>query len=165
MKYYLKENFHLLFADGAISDESGNVVYTYENQPVMFLPKIYLYREGEKIGSVEKTWTFIGASYDMYLYGEYIDNLRQRMKMFGTRLMFEQLGWSVEGMLGALHYEIYDRNDNLAAVIDQEIFRLTRRFEINVLDEENEELIILLFIAINQFDRELDSNAHAAAHN
>ncbi|MBQ4253813.1 MAG: hypothetical protein II712_03195 [Erysipelotrichaceae bacterium] len=165
MKYYLKENFHLLFADGTISDENGNVVYTYENQPVMFLPKISLYRDGEKIGSVEKTWTFIGASFDMYLHGEYIDNLRQKMKMFGTRLVFEQLGWSVEGRFGALHYEIYDRNNNLAAVLDQEIFRLTRRFEINILDEENEELIILLVVAINQFDRQLDSGSHAAAGN
>ena len=46
MKYFLKENLRLLYADGQIYDEDGMTVYTYKNETLMF-PEIDLYRDDE----------------------------------------------------------------------------------------------------------------------
>ncbi|MBR0138144.1 MAG: hypothetical protein IJM15_07025 [Erysipelotrichaceae bacterium] len=163
MKYYLKENFHLLVADGQINNQLGETVYTYENE-FTFLPKVHLYREGEEIGRVEKAWTFFMMKYDLYLHGKLVDSLTQKMKMFGSRLEFPQLGWHVEGNFTGLNYSIYDEYGNLAAEVDQEILSLTQRFFIDIRQEEYEDLIILLVIAINQFDKDLNSRNNASVH-
>ena len=60
--------------------------------------------------------------------------------------------------------EIYNENDELIAEVDQEIFRFTQRFYIDIYDEENEVLIILLALAINQFDKDVASAAAASSH-
>ena len=59
----------------------------------------------------------------------------------------------------------------MIAEVDQEIFRLTQRFYIDIYDEENEVLIILLVLAINQFDKDVasaaasSSSSHSSSHN
>ena len=163
MKYYLKENFHLLVADGQLLNELGEAVYTYENE-FSLLPKVHLYRDGEEIGRVEKAWTFFMMKYDLYLRGEFVDSLTQKMKMFGSRFEFPQLGWHVEGDFAGLNYRIYDEHGNLAAEADQEILTMTQRFFIDIRQEEYEDLIILLVIAINQFDKDIRSRNSASVH-
>ena len=80
MKYYFKENFRLLYADGTLYDENQLPVYTYENQTV-FLPQIDLYKYGERIGHVKKNFTLILRNYDIVLNNEVVDSLQQQFTL------------------------------------------------------------------------------------
>ena len=78
-------------------------------------------------------------------------------------LRIDELGWTIKGDLFDWHYQIFDEEGLLMAQIDQEIFRLTQRFYIDIYDEQNEELIILLVIALNQFDKDRAAAASSSA--
>ena len=167
MKYYFKENFRFLYADGALYDSNNNPVYTYRNQTILF-PQIDLYRYGEKVGHVKKNFTFFLNRYDIVLGNRLVDSLQQKFTLFVKELVLERLGWTIRGNFLALNYEIYDANNNIICKVDQELFHLTRHYYVNVMDESQELLIILLVLAINQFDKDLSaaaSAAHSHSHN
>ncbi|MBQ1341103.1 MAG: hypothetical protein IIY33_01340 [Erysipelotrichaceae bacterium] len=163
MKYYFKENFRLLYADGALYDSHNNPVYTYRNQTIFF-PQIDLFRYGEKVGHVKKNFTFFLRQYDIFVKGRMIDTLNQQFTLFRQELQLERLGWTIKGDFLALSYQIYDRNGNMICEVDQELFHLTRQYYVNILDESQEMLIILVVLAINQYDKDLSASSSAAHH-
>ena len=163
MKYYFKENFRLLYADGALYDSHNNPVYTYRNQTIFF-PQIDLFRYGEKVGHVKKNFTFFLRQYDIFVKGRMIDTLNQQFTLFRQELQLERLGWTIKGDFLALSYQIYDRNGNMICEVDQELFHLTRQYYVNILDESQEMLIILVVLAINQYDKDLCASSSAAHH-
>lgn len=162
-RYYFKENLHFLYADGQLFDENEQTVYSYENQ-TLFLPRIDLYKYGNYIGHVQKEFTFFLRRYELVYEGEEVASLNQEFSFFKPELFVEGLGWRVQGDFFALHYSIYDENDELIAAVDQELFHLTPHYYIDIYDNENEELIILLIIAINQFDKDRSAAASSSAH-
>ncbi len=164
MKYYLKEKFRFLYADGQLYDEYGNVAYEYENTKLM-LPQIDLYRHGDLIGSVRKRFQWFLSRYDIYHRGAYVDSIQQRFSWLGSELDLEGLNWTVEGDIFGWNYEIFDEYGDIVARVDQEIFRLTQRFYIDIYDEDKEELVILLIMTINQFDKDRQASAAAASSN
>ncbi len=162
MKYSLKENFRFLYADGQLYDEDGDVAYTYENS-TLFFPQINLYREDFLLGYVKKNFTWFLRNYDIYFNDELVDSLDQKFTFFRSELELERLGWKIKGDFFSWHYQIYDENDEMIAQVDQEIFRFTQRFYIDIYDEENEVLIILLVLAINQFDKDVAASSAASS--
>lgn len=156
MKYYFKENFRFLYADGALYDSNNNAVYTYENT-TLFLPQINLYRYGEKVGHVKKNFTFLLRNYDIAVNERVVDSLQQQFTFFQQDLRLDNLGWKVKGDFLALNYEIYDANDNMIGEVSQELFHLTRHYCVNVIDESQEIMILLLVLAINQYDKDLSA--------
>ena len=94
MKYYFKENFRLLYADGSLYDENENAVYDYRNTTLLF-PDIELYRDGEFIGHVKKNFTIFLREYDIYLGDELVDRLSQELTFFRSELTLQELGWKI----------------------------------------------------------------------
>ena len=162
MKYYLKENFRFFYADGQLFDEDGNVAYEYENTRLMF-PQVCLFRHNDLVGSIQKRLTWFLSRYDIYHHDQYVDSIQQRFKVFENELDMESLGWTIMGDFFSWHYEIYNEYGDLIARADQEPFRWTQRFYIEIYDEDNEELILLLIMAINQFDKDMQAAGAAAA--
>ena len=130
----------------------------------MLFPKINLYRYDQLVGHVQKRFTWFLRRYDFYLDDEYVDSIQQQFTFFRSALALENLGWYIQGDLLSWHYDIYNEYDELICKVDQEIFRLTQRFYIDIYDEENEELILLLVLAINQFDKDKAAAASSASH-
>ena len=163
MKYYFKENFRLLYADGTIYDENELPVYTYEDQN-LFLTQTDLYRYGEKIGYVKKNFTLLLRNYDIVLDDQLVDSLQQQFTFFRSELTLERLGWTVRGDWLALDYQIHDEDNRLICEVSEELFHLTRHYCIDILDESREELIMLVVLAINQYDKDLSSSSSSSAH-
>jgi len=152
MKYYLRENLRFLLPDGVLYDENGEVVYRYNNVTVLF-PQVDLYKKNQFIGSIKRNMTWFLKSYDVYYNNALIDTISEQFKLFRSELTLGR-DWKIKGDIFSWHYEIYDEDNILIARVDQELFRLHRRFYIDVIDEDREEIIMLLIIAINQFDRD-----------
>ena len=164
MKYYLKENFRFLYADGQLYDEDDNIAYEFQNQTLMF-PQIDLYRNGEAVGHIKKRFSWFLEKYDIYHYDNYVDSLNQQFRFFRSELILERLNWTVKGDFFSWHYEILNEYGELIARVDQELFRLTQRFFIEIFDERNEDLVILIVLAINQFDKDRQAAASSSAAN
>ena len=90
MKYYFKENFRFLYADGALYDSNNNPVYTYQNQTIFF-PQIDLFRYGEKVGHVKKNFTFFLREYDIFVKERLVETLNQQFTLFRQELQLDKL--------------------------------------------------------------------------
>ena len=161
-RFYFKENLHFLYANGQLFDENEEIVYSYENQ-TLFLPQIDLYKYNEKIGHVQKQFQFFLRRYDLVYKDEEVGSLNQEFSFFKPELYVEGLGFTVRGDFFSLHYEICDEDGVLLARVDQELFHLTPHYYVDIYDEENEELLVLLVIAINQFDKDRSAAASSGA--
>ena len=162
MKYYFRENFHLFYADGQICDQNGRDVYDY-NYETIFFPQINLYKNGIRIGEIKKRFSWFMRRYDIYYEGRQVDSIQQQFRWFRSELLLEQLGWKIKGDFWALNYQIYNEKDVLVGEVSQELFRLTRHYYVDIYDAFNEDLIILLVIAINQFDKDQQAASSSAA--
>lgn len=158
MKYYFKENFRFLYADGQLYDKHDEEVYKFENVTLL-LPQVNLYKYGKKVGHIKQNFTFFLRSYDIYLDDVFIDSLEQEFTFFKPELSLNKLGWSIKGDFFGWDYQIYNERNQLIAEVDEEIFHLTKHYYIDIRDESNEELLILLVLAINQFDKDRDSSS------
>lgn len=155
MKYYLEDNVFLMLVDGHIYDEDGEEAYTF-TYPIMNHghPEIDLYRKNEYIGTVKESFRTALRRYDIYYKGDLIDILNQKYTRFCSRMVPKRLGWIIEGDFLARNYLILNENREPLASVRQELFRLIRHFSIDIHDPESESLLILLALAINQFDKE-----------
>ncbi len=162
MKYYFKENFRFFYADGALYDQHDDIVYEYQNTTLL-LPRIELRRYGQLVGHVDREFTLMFGRYNIFIGDQHFDTLQQHFAFFKQDLSLERSGWRVEGDWMALNYKIYDEHDNLMCTVDQELFRLTRRYYVEIYDESRELQLILLVLAINQYDKEC-SAAHTSTH-
>ena len=162
MKYYLKENFRFLHADGQLYDENGTAVYTYRNKN-LFLPRIDLCKYGVNIGHVKKQFRWILDQYDIVYGPDHVGSLNQDLKFLGSEFRIDDLGWRIVGDIFSMNYDIYNEEGAMIATVSQEFFRLTQRFYIDIFDEYNEELIVLIVMAINQYDKDRQAAAAAAA--
>ena len=163
MKYYFKENFRLMYADGQLYGPHDEVVYKYENM-TLFLPQVNLYKYGKKVGHIKKNFTLFLRSYDIFIDDVFVDSLDQELTFFHPELSLRKLGWTVKGDFFAWDYEIINERGRVIADVNQEIFHLTKHYCIDIHDESNEELIVLVILAINQFDKDRDSSASLGAH-
>ena len=152
MRYYLRENIRLFLPDGVLYNEDNEVVYRYENV-TFFLPQINIYKNNTKVGHIKRVFTWFLRSYDVYYNDSLIDTISQNFTFLRSKLTLGR-DWKIKGNIFSWAYEIYDEDDKLIARVNQELFRLHRRFFVDIIDEDREEIIILLVIAINQFDRE-----------
>ena len=160
MKYYFKENFHLFLPDGAVYDEYDREVYRYENETFMF-PEISLYKYGRKVGHVKKNFSLFLREYDLFVGDQLADTINQQFSLFKAELELAKSGWYIKGDFWALNYQIFNQNDDLVAEVNQEILTLTKRYFVNIIDESSETFIMLIVLAINQFDR--DSSAASSS--
>ena len=163
MKYFLKENFRLFFAKGGFYNEYGEEVYTYQNS-ALFLPRIDLYKYGVNIGHIQTRFSFFLARYDLIYGNEMIGSLNEKLKFISSELKIEELGWKVKGDIFALNYQIFDENEVLIASVHQELFHLTQHLSIEIYDEYNEERIVLLLTAINQYDKQRNEASSASVN-
>ena len=165
MKYYLKENFRFLYDEGQIYDENGDVAYTFEKE-TLFLPKISLYDSmGAPVGRIETELSFFLREYSIYLYDDYAGKIKQEFRFLSHGLNLDDLGWHIEGDFLAWNYQILDENGDIVADMEQELFHLTKHFNIEVYDEKDRDLVMLVVMAINQYDKSIDNaNASASAH-
>ena len=161
MKYYLKENFRWIKADGQLYNEAGDEVYCYENRG-LFLPRIDLYKYDVNIGHVQTRFSWIRAIYDLVYGSEIVGTLNSKLQFIRSSLEIERLGWRVEGDIFSYNFDIINENGIIVAHMNQEVFHMTQHFSIEIFDEDNEELIVLLVLAINQYDKQRKAAAAAA---
>ena len=139
-----------MYDNGQLYNEDGEIVYTYQNNGAIF-PDIDLFKGDELIGQVRWRASLL-HSYDLSYRGEAIGTLDQEFSLTANRLYIDSLGWEVEGNFLAYRFDIYNE-EKLLATLDKELFRMSHHYYIDILDEDYEELLILIIIAINQFNR------------
>ncbi|MCR5222580.1 MAG: hypothetical protein K6D90_06940 [Lachnospiraceae bacterium] len=155
MKYYFKQEITLLFEKGVLYNENEEEVYTFEGKTFL-LPELYLYKNSEFIGRIVTKPAFFIQKYEIYLRDELIDTVTEVPTFFNTKLEMENIGLRVKGNFLQFDYDILGGNDRVLAHVQEELLHLTRHYSIEIFDEEQEELLILIILAIFRFANDSD---------
>ncbi|MBQ1740714.1 MAG: hypothetical protein II042_03190 [Erysipelotrichaceae bacterium] len=160
MRYSFEEDAHLFQASGKIYDEEDQVVYRYQNSH-MVEPRIDLFKYDVNIGHVISRFSLLHRSYEIFYGADLIGVLEVNSSLSSMQLSIPELGWHIEGGAFCEKFDILNEKEELIAIADKKGPVLSRQYGIEIYDEFNEEMIILLIVALNQYIKEKEAAAVA----
>jgi uncharacterized protein YxjI len=66
----------------------------------------------------------------------------------------EGLGWQLRGNILGLNFALYDRTDNVIAVIGQKFISIHDKFCIDIYQKEHEEKVVAILVALQHMLRD-----------
>lgn len=119
-----------------VSDMNGNEVAFIQQKVFSFLPKFFVFVNGNQIAEIVKEFTF-----------------------FRPRYSIEGLGWEIEGSFMAHDYEI-TRQENSIVTIHKEWMTWGDCYELDIANEQDEIVALSVVLAI---DCVMEADAAAAS--
>lgn len=135
-RYYVEGEFLSIGRKLHVYDMNGNEVAFIQQKVFTFLPKFYVFVNGEQVAEIVKEFTFFKQQYSV-----------------------NGLGWNVEGDVLAHDYNVVDKGRSIATV-HKVWLSWGDSYEIDMSDAENEVLTLAVVLAI---DAVLSDQNEAAA--
>jgi uncharacterized protein YxjI len=123
--YFVEGSFMKIPKSFTITNTAGHEIAEITKKIFSFLPKFYVNSNGREIAMIEKEFSFFKARYNIYA-----------------------AGLEVEGNWWDMDFSV-SRGGQTIASIKKEWFKIADTYTISILDEQYEELIIALVIAID----------------
>lgn len=148
MKYYIKGKLTSLHKRFYVYDESGNRVYEISSKVLSFGNKTTLYEmNGQKHAYIEQRVLHLLSHYDIYIEDQMICSIARKFKL--TKKSYELTnGYSVDGNILGLNFNVIDPSGNKMASIKRKAFSITEKYEIEIIDEKQELLALSILIVI-----------------
>lgn len=137
--YQVQGSFFKIPKSFSMIDRNNHEVGRVTKELFKFLPKFIVEVDGKQTAQIEKEFSFFKSKY----------------KINGENI-------TVEGDWWDMNFSIF-RHSKKIATINQKWFAMTSTYEINILHEEDEHLIILLVAAIDFVKAEESSAANSAS--
>ena len=71
----------------------------------------------------------------------------------------EGLGWQLRGNIYGLNFEIYDKADNVIAVIGQKMFSMHDKYCIDIYQPEHEEILVTVLVTLQHMIRDRQASS------
>lgn len=124
-KYFVKAEYFSLTHQLHVYDRRDNEVGLISQRFLTFLPKFDIYLHGRSVGSIQKRFSFFIPQYEV--------DMKQ---------------WHVEGDFLGWDYDVFSGREK-AAHISKELFHWGDTYVIDFVHPEDEEMALLLVIAID----------------
>lgn len=121
VEYYVKSELSWSHSF-QVYDKNGICVGKVKQEIFTLLPKFYIYKDEERIGSVSK-----------------------ELKLFNNNYRIDYKDWYVEGDIFEWDYSIYDRNNSKVATVEKEIWNFSDTYSIYI-ENEKDKLDVLMFV-------------------
>lgn len=150
MKLYLRQRIFSFADNYDITDEAKNPIYKVKSKLISFGSKMSILDQNQREVYFirQKVWHFM-PHYQIEKNGEPVGMVIRR---FGFRPRFEmqgQLGnYSIQGNVWAFDFEILKGQD-IIATVHKKFFSMTDSYEISVLNDAEQDLIITLVLVFD----------------
>lgn len=124
-KYFVEGEFFSWGKRLHVSDQQGNEVAFIQQKVFSFLPKFFVFIDGQQIAEIVKAFTF-----------------------FFPKYRIDGLGWTVDGSFMAHDYEIRQNGRPIVA-IHKEWMTWGDCYELNIANEQDEILALSVVLAID----------------
>ena len=149
MKLYFKQRFMTFLDSYDIYDEAGQTVYTVESELAWGRLMHVRGSSGNYLASLKrKMWTML-PTFLAYIGPNYAGTIKKEFTMMKPRYTVDYKGWRVEGNFMGFDYTVEDAAGQLVAVASKELFHLTDRYCIDVLNPDDALDVLLLVLAID----------------
>ena len=164
MRYYFEEEMRLVYNEGTIYEEdTGAIAYTFKNQKMM-VSEVHLYTEhGLDLGYVKSIPAFLHHRFEIWYKGEFVDQIDSKNHWTFHELLFEELGWRIEGNFSSKQFRIHDENGFILCDMEKDSGHFSKHYHIGIYDDRDTELLLLIVLCIYTYCRENEAAAAAAA--
>ena len=162
MKYYMKQKVFSLKDRFTIMNESGEVIFTVEEESVFRLArKLHMYdHEGNEVAFIRQLLRLWRPCFEVYTNGNLFCRLRRKWTLLTPAYEFEGLDWSVEGRWHDHEYEVISQNRVIVSIY-KVWMSWGDSYEIDVKDPVDEIPALAVVLAIDAV--QADQAAAAAA--
>ncbi len=124
--YTVAEQFNWLKYIAHVTDPQGDPVFKIEKKTWSWRPEYNIYFRNGRDVKIKKRWSFFKKKVDI-LSGEAL---------------------YLEGDIWDLHYIVY-QNETMLGKIDKEFFTFRDRYKLTIYDEEHQDLILAVALAVD----------------
>ena len=139
-----------------IMDSDDNIVYQSRSKFFSLHDKTELYRvTGEHIAHIErKIFTLHERHFVTMNDGVEFELSNEIFHIIKDITNIEGLGWQLRGNILGLNFALYDRTDNVIAVIGQKFISIHDKFCIDIYQKEHEEKVVAILVALQHMLRD-----------
>ena len=150
MKLLIKQRMFTFTDNYYVYDETGEIRYEVEDALFRLGHQIHVYdkRSGREVGSIhQKLFTWM-PEFEIVIDGRVMGTIRKKMTFFLPKYEVDYRGWTVEGNLMGLDYQVM-RGDMTVMTISKELLNWTDTYSLQYSNPADEIPGLLLVIAID----------------
>lgn len=149
MKLLFKQRLFSWFDSYDIYDESGNVVYVVRGQLSWgHCLKIYD-AQGQELGTVKERVLTLLPKFELFLGNDYVGCISKELTLFRPKFNIDCMGWHVTGDFFEWDYSVFDRQNELVAVVTKQLLNWTDTYVIELAQEQDALCALMLVLAID----------------
>lgn len=148
MKLYVNEKMLSIHDRFYVKDEFGNDVFQIFSKVFSIGDKTtILDLQGTCIAYIEEEIFHFLPHYNIYINGNYICNISRKFQLFKNDYILSN-GYRVDGNFLMFDFSIFNSNNQKIATISRKFLTLGDKYEIDILDESELNLILSIVVAI-----------------
>lgn len=154
---YMREKIVSLRGKFTIKDERGNDIY-FVTGSFLKIPKSFhiTNTKQQEIGIITKKMISILPKFFVEVNGKEVLTIRKDISLFKARYSIDGAGIEVRGNWWDLNFQVYQHGEPVGAV-SKKLLSWGDNYEIQVLKEDFEEILISLVVAIDCVKEDSDS--------
>ncbi|WP_342580656.1 LURP-one-related family protein [Ureibacillus sp. FSL W7-1570] len=160
---YIKQKFLSLTDRFKVKDEQGNEVYYVEGS-FLKIPKTFtIYdMEGHEVAVITKKVFAFLPKFIVEMEGRQVITIKKEFTFFRSRYTIDAAGIEVRGNWWDMTFQVFQHGEKIGQV-SKEWFTWGDSYKVEILNEEMEQIIIALVIAIDCVKEEQSTAAAASS--
>lgn len=154
-----------LHRDMGITDENENEVYHSRCKfPSLHDKTDIVDKDGKQVAHIErKFWTLHERHYITMEDGTYFELSNELWHIFKDISNLEGLGWVLKGNIAGLNFQLYDKDNNIIAVISHKLISIHDKYCVDIYQEDKEPIVIAILVTLQHMIKDRAAAA-AASH-
>ena len=147
-----------------ITDENENIVYQANSKFFSIRDKTDgTTADGRQVAHIErKILTLHERHFITMADGTAFQISNELFHLIKDITNIEELGWQLRGNIAGLNFELYDRNEEIIAVIGQKMFSIHDKYCIDIYKPEYEDRIVAILITLQHMIKDREA-AHSSS--
>lgn len=148
MKLYMKQKLFSLKQDFNIYDHNQTPLFRVSGKlfSVGRQLRIYDALTDEKLAYVKELPFRFLTQLKVYRGNVYVATIQQKMSFFKTKMVIQDIGWTIEGDFLGWHYVIKDEQNQTIAEVKTKVLSWSDTFELTIDDTQVDPVIVLAVI-------------------
>ena len=146
-----------------ITDENEKVVYQARSRLLSLRDKTDIVdSNGKQVAHIEKKLLSLHERHFVTMAdGSFFEISNELFHLIRDISNIEGLGWQLRGNILGLNFRLYDRNEEIVAVISQKLFSLHDKYCIDIYKPQYEKITVAILVTLQHMIRDRENAASA----
>lgn len=149
---FMKEKLLSLHGVQRINDMEGNEVFEVRGKFFSIHDYMSLYdMEGKELAKIHKKVISLHETHFIEMDGKEVTELRTKLfHPFNQEIDLPEIGWQIRGSFLEHDFSIYDKEDQLRAVVHRKYISLGEGYQITITSDEDVVLVLAIIVALER---------------